>query len=428
MAPPVNDVPLVELSVERPVAGGRMLARLDGRIVFVAGALPGERVRAAVTRRSGKVAWADTREVLEASPDRRGTVNEPRCGGALYAHIRYERQLQLKAEVIADTFRRIAKRPLDAGVSVAASPESGYRLRARFHVQGTRMGFLREGSHTLCDAEATRQLSPDAFAALGRLREALGPAISACASVMLSEGVAARERVALCALRPDADPVRLSGLPLPDGLTGVAAIARRGVFTCAGDDCIVDRASDVLGDAPERAGTLQWTRQSASFFQGNRFLVGRLTQRVLELAGGDHFADFYAGVGLFAVALAHRGATGIAVEGDAASGQDLRRNAEQSNGRLEVRLGPVEEAVASRPARRPDVIVVDPPRTGLSPEVAQGVMRWDAPRLVYVSCDVPTLARDASLCAAAGYRLTSLEALDMFPNTPHVECIAVFDR
>jgi 23S rRNA (uracil1939-C5)-methyltransferase len=418
------DSSLVELTIERPVAGGRMIARLEGRVVFVAGALPGERVRALITRRSGKVAWADTREVIEPSPDRREPGHDPRCGGALYAHIQYGRQLRLKAEVITDTFRRLAKHSLSTAVDVASSPEVGYRLRARFHVQGTRLGFLLEGSHVLCDAEATRQLVPGAFEAVGRLREALGPTLGACASVTISEGVAGRERVALCELRPDADPGRFAGLPLTEGLTGIAVLARRGMFTCAGDDRIVDHARDVLGIEAE----LRWTRQAASFFQGNRFLVGMLTQRVVELAAGGDFVDLYSGVGLFALALAHRGARGIAVEGDATSGQDLATNAEQADGRLVVRLGPVEEVVATKTPRRPDVVVVDPPRTGLSSEVVQGLIRWEPPRIVYVSCDVPTLARDTALLIAGGYQLSSLEALDMFPNTPHVECIAVFDR
>ncbi|MEO6222484.1 MAG: TRAM domain-containing protein, partial [Vicinamibacterales bacterium] len=140
MPHPTSDSRLVELSVERPVAGGRMMARLDGQVVFVAGAVPGERVRALVTKRTGKVSWADTREVLEASPDRREPLTDSRCGGALYSHIRYERQLQLKAEVIKDAFRRIAKHQLESDVAVAASPEVGYRVRARLQVQGTRVG------------------------------------------------------------------------------------------------------------------------------------------------------------------------------------------------------------------------------------------------------------------------------------------------
>jgi tRNA/tmRNA/rRNA uracil-C5-methylase (TrmA/RlmC/RlmD family) len=418
------DSSLVELQVERPVAGGRMLARLDGRVVFVAGAVPGERVRARLTKRTGKVVWADTVEVIEASADRRQTMGDPRCGGALYAHIAYARQLALKAEVIADTFRRIGKITLDRDVVVAASPEEGYRLRARLHVQGTRVGFLLEGSHALCDAEATRQLGSGAFEAVGRLREALGPALGACESIVVSENLAGLERVALCELRPDADPGRFAGLPLTDGLSGVAVLTRRGMFTCAGHDRIVEHGRQLLGVET----TLEWTRQAASFFQGNRFLVGTLLQRVIDAAGAGHFVDLYSGIGLFAVALADRGATGMAVEGDAASGQDLTLNAAQSHGRLAVHLGPVEEVTASIPARRPDVVVVDPPRTGLSPEVVDGLLRWEAPRLVYVSCDVPTLARDAARFVAGGYRLSSLDALDMFPNTPHVECVAVFDR
>ncbi len=418
------DSSLVELQIERPVAGGRMLARLDGRVVFVAGAVPGERVRARVTKRTGKVVWADTVAVIEASADRRETMGDPRCGGALYAHIAYERQLALKAEVIVDTFRRIGKLTLDSAVVVARSPEEGYRLRARLHVQGSRVGFLLEGSHALCDAEVTRQLGPGAFEAVGRLREALGPALGACESIVVSENISGLERVALCELRPDADPVRFAGLPLTDGLSGVAVLTRKGMFTCAGHDKIVEHGRELLGVET----SLRWTRQAASFFQGNRFLVGTLLQRVIDASGGGHFVDLYSGIGLFAVALADRGATGVAVEGDAASGQDLTLNAEQSDGRLAVQLGPVEEATASIPARRPDVVVVDPPRTGLSAEVVDGLLRWDAPRLVYISCDVPTLARDAAKVVAAGYRLSSLDALDMFPNTAHVECVAVFDR
>ncbi len=424
MTPSRDDSALVDLEVERPVSGGLMLARLDGRVVFVAGALPGERVRAVITRRRGQVAWADTRHVIEPSADRRAPSTDPRCGGALYSHIQYDRQLTIKAEVIADTFRRIGKHPLERQVVVAPSPETGYRLRARLHVQGPRMGFFLEGSHALCDAGPTGQFGPGALEAVQRLREQLGAGFGACASVVVSENLSGRDRVALCELRPDADPGRFAGLALPEGLSGVAVLARRGMFACAGHDRIVDDGAEMLGEE----SSLRWTRQAASFFQGNRFLVGALLRRVLDHARGDHFVDLYSGIGLFAAALADRGATGLAVEGDAASGQDLTLNAEQSSGRLEVHLGSVEEVVATIPARRPDVVVVDPPRTGLSAAVAEGLLRWQAPRLVYVSCDVPTLARDAAKCLASGYRLSSVEALDMFPNTPHVECVAVFDR
>ena len=414
----------VELLVERPVAGGRMLARLDGRVVLVAGTLPGERVRATISRRTGKVIWAETTSVIEPSPDRRETSSDPRCGGALYSHIKYERQLQLKSDVIKDAFRRIGKHELEGDIAIAPSPETGYRVRARLHIQGQRLGFLLEGTHALCDAAATRQLAPGAVEAVEQLREVVGPAFAKCASIQVAEAVAGQERVALCELRPDADPGAFAGLSLPAGLTGVAVLTERGMFTAAGEDRIIDRAGELLGlDAGPH-----WARRSASFFQGNRFLVGTLLRRVLALAEGQTFADLYSGIGLFAVALAHRGATGFAVEGDVTSGEDLSANAAQVQDRLTVRHEPVEVTTTARLRQPVEVVVVDPPRTGLSSAVVDGLLRWGTPKIVYVSCDVPTLARDTALLIAGGYRLTSIEGLDMFPNTPHVECVAVFDR
>jgi 23S rRNA (uracil1939-C5)-methyltransferase len=419
-----QDSPLVELMAERPVAGGRMLARLDGQIVFVAGAIPGERVRAAVTRRTGKVSWAETREVLEPSTDRRDAFADPRCGGALFAHIKYERQLQLKAEVVKDAFRRIGKIQLGEDIPVLSSPESAYRLRARLQVQGTRYGFVLEGTHELCDAGATNQLPAESLEAVGHLRETLGPAFGACGSIQVSESVAGRERVAICELRPGADAAPFVGLSLPAGFTGVVVQTEGGMFTAAGEDRLTDTSADLLGT---ESGP-QWTRRAASFFQGNRFLVGPLLDRVMTLASGGTFADLYAGVGLFGVALAHRGGSGFAVEGDEASGEDLSKNALQVEGRMSVRLEPVEVSTTARLRRPLDVVVVDPPRTGLSSAVAEGLIRWAVARIVYVSCDAPTLARDAALFIGGGYRLASLEALDMFPNTAHVECLAVFER
>ena len=397
-----------------------MLARLDGRVVLVAGALPGERVRASISRRTGKVIWAETNSVLEPSPDRREPPTDARCGGALYSHIKYERQLQLKSEVIKDAFRRIGKHELQDDIAVAPSPETGYRVRARLHIQGHRMGFLLEGTHVLCDAAATRQLAPGAIEAIERLREVLGPAFATCASIQVAEAVAGQGRVALCELRSNADPGAFAGVSLPSGLTGVAVLTDRGMFTAAGEDRIVDQAGELLGSEGP-----QWSRRSASFFQGNRFLVGPLLQRVLALAQGDTFADLYSGIGLFAVALAARGATGFAVEGDVTSGEDLTANAAQVQDRLTVRHEPVEVTTTGRLRQPVDVVVVDPPRTGLSSAVAEGLLRWATPKIVYVSCDVPTLARDTALFIAGGYRLASLEAFDMFPGTPHVECVAV---
>src|SRR5947208_9115368 len=151
----------VELTIEKPVPGGRMIARHLGQVVLVRGAIPGERVKAWIERAEKRLAYAETREVVEASPDRRRDAADPLCGGALYSHIRYERQLAIKSDVLRDAFARLGKHPLDGAIAVAGSPETAYRMRARFHVRGARIGFYRENTHQLCDAALTRQLRDD---------------------------------------------------------------------------------------------------------------------------------------------------------------------------------------------------------------------------------------------------------------------------
>src|ERR1700716_4280542 len=161
------------LTIEKPAAGGRMIARLHGQIVLVSGAIPGERVFARIERVGKGVAYAQTIGIEEASADRRAVDAEPGCGGCLYAHIAYPRQSGIKSLVIADAFARIARLPLPAAVTVAASPEEGYRMRARLHVRNGEIGFFREGTHEVCDARRTRQLLPASIDALDRLGAAI---------------------------------------------------------------------------------------------------------------------------------------------------------------------------------------------------------------------------------------------------------------
>src|SRR2546427_7775132 len=165
---------LLSLTIEKPAAGGRMIARVDGQIVLVGGAIPGERVTGRVERVGKGVAYAATTSVEAASVDRREVFADPLCGGCLYAHIAYPRQLELKALVIADAFGRIGHLDLPASVRVAPSPDEGYRMRARLHVRGHDLGFFREGTHELCDARTTRQLLPATCDVLDRVMAGVG--------------------------------------------------------------------------------------------------------------------------------------------------------------------------------------------------------------------------------------------------------------
>jgi 23S rRNA (uracil1939-C5)-methyltransferase len=417
----------VELTIEKPASGGRMIARHEGQVVLVSGAIPGERVSARVDRVEKRLAFASAFGIVEASPDRRAVSFDPLCGGCAYAHIEYARQMALKSEVIADAFTRIGRIPLEWPVAVASSPERGYRMRARLHLQGTRAGFFREGTHELCDVGPTGQLMEASVHALGAALSALGESMTGVVSLEISENVAGNERALHMDLRGN-DPMpapALEAVAAAAQLTGCSARSANGTFAFAGDPAVSDPLNTLTAG---RAADGSLRRHAASFFQANRFLLANLVGAVLDATSpeGD-ILDLYAGVGLFSVALAATGRDGItAVEGDRESGADLLRNAAPHSPRIRAVVGMVEDHVR-RDRSRPATLIVDPPRTGMSREAMDAIAHRGARRIVYVSCDPPTMARDARRLLDAGYRLTSLEGFDLFPNTPHVETVGVFD-
>lgn len=421
--------PQLTLTIEKPVAGGRMLARHDGRVVLVSGAIPGERVTVRVEKATRQVMFAVVVDVLEPSPSRRAPVCDPACGGSDYAHITIERQRELKGEIVADAFRRVGKLPLDQPVAVAASSETGYRLRGRLHVQDRRAGFFIERSHRLCDAGTTRQFLPETVPAVARLLKAAGAAAEQCAAVLVTENVAGLERV--CHLEghdgKDLDPSP-GAWSLVDGLTGVTTRAGERLITLAGAGRVTDTGPELCGDGDDTLREVSWTRTAASFFQGNRYLTGTLLQRVLNSGDVGRVLDLYAGVGLFSIGFAARGAVVTAVEGDPTSVADLEINAERYADALTIRQASVESVVATLAPATFDTVVLDPPRTGATPDALAGIAALRAPRVLYVSCDPATLARDAGYLVKQGYRLISVESFDLFPNTAHVETLAIFER
>lgn len=407
------------LHVEKPAAGGWMIARVDGQVMLVAGAIPGERVTARVERVGKGVIYARVVSVEDASPDRREPFTDPLCGGCLYAHVSYARQLEIKGQVIADAFVRIGRIPLSARVTVAPSPEAGYRMRARLHVRGGRIGFFREGTHEICDARATRQLLPvtgDVIDRLGAGLRSLGA--DAIRDVELSENIAASERAVHLEAAGPIDPRPLAALGTAGEVTGLTL----GHETLAGTPFVVDRLT-VDGHA------LTMRRHVQAFFQGNRYLLSALAAHVAaQVPAGAQVVDLYAGVGLFSiVAAVVRGARVQAVEGDRVAASDLAANAKASGAAIEARHEPVE-AFTSRPDRAPQVLIVDPPRTGMSRQAVDNALAMRVPAVVYISCDVATLARDARRFVDAGYTLAGIDAFDLFPNTPHVETVVVFNR
>ena len=419
---------VLPLTIEKPVAGGRMLARHDGAIVLVSGAIPGEVVEAEVEKLQRGTAWARTRRVVERSPDR-VDAGDTACGGNVFAHVRYERQLALKRDIIRDAFTRIARLPLDEGLAVEGSPSNGYRMRARLHVVDGRLGFFREGTREWCDPAATRQLLPETLAAVRGLEAALGalPA-AAVVDVEVAENRSADQRAFHLLLADDQDPSRFGTLAATTSAAGVSCSRVRG-----GRPLVLWGTPEVTDTLMMPAGAGKYavllTRQAHAFFQGNRYLLPALMTAVTGAVPAGRVLDLYAGVGLFAVALARRGDTEvIAIEGDRTAAHDLKFNASRAGGTIETRHQPVEAFVATRRVPALDTVIVDPPRSGTTKEALRGTIALRAPRLVYVSCDVATLGRDARVLTDAGYRLGDVRAFDLFPNTAHIETVAVFER
>jgi 23S rRNA (uracil1939-C5)-methyltransferase len=411
------------VTAEKPAAGGRMLARHEGRVVFVAGAIPGERIRARVERVSKQFAFAEAVEVLEASADRRPAGVDWACGGSLYAHIAYERQRELKSELVVDAFARIGKVQLPAPVPVMASEEQGYRTRARLHAQNGVFGYFREGTHRLCDAAPTRQLLPATIGAVHQLQRVLNEAgVTGVTSCEIAENAPASERVMV--LEMEASQRAPLHIEPGAGVTGLLfADQQSSSLTVAfGSPYVVDRV-----ELP--GGTVSLTHHVRSFFQGNRYLLAPLASRVLSAVPDGSVTDLYAGVGLFAASLAARGVRQIvAVEGDRSSVRDLEPNAAAYGAAIRVEHSSVEDYLTRRGLAAPDTFVLDPPRTGVSAEAMSALLGLKPPRVVYLSCDLATVARDVRRFVESGYSLEQIEAFDLFPNTAHVETLVVLSR
>lgn len=437
----------ITLDIEKPAAGGRMIGRAGGQVVLVADAIPGERVVARITRVAKGVAFADTLHVEVASADRRAAFVDPACGGTAYAHVEYARQLAIKADIVVDALTRIGRVAVPGPVRVTPSREDGYRMRARLHRQGSRLGFFREGTHQLCDVRSTRQLRDDTCDALDAIAARLyETGVTGVRELEVAENVEASSRAVHL---ESSDPVPLSerrALGVVAGVTGVLVTAppRPGAppetRLVAGDPYVVDRLE--LGGQ-----TVSFRRHVRAFFQGNRHLLRDLVAHVTTLVGeAPRVLDLYAGVGLFAVSIAMtRGTRVTAVEGDPIAARDLEINAASVSGasndvaagldgssasaarRVTISHRSVEHYLAHAPSHA-DVVVVDPPRTGLSPDALRGLMTLRPVALVYVSCDVATLARDVRGIVAERYHVERIEAFDLFPNTPHVETVMLLSR
>jgi tRNA/tmRNA/rRNA uracil-C5-methylase (TrmA/RlmC/RlmD family) len=392
-----------ELTIESVVAGGDGLARDEGRVVFVAGALPGERVRAAVVEEHTGYAKAALIEVLDAAPARIAPpcphVAEG-CGGCGWQHVDPAAQPTLKASIVADALRRVGHVAVPTVTPGPVLPPFGYRTTLRGAVLGGRIGLRHHRGHDVVVLEHCLVAHPrlDELVSSGRFGTAR--------EVTLRVGAATGERLAI--IDPDVGP----GVELPEDVRVVGRRAlRRGRRVWIHD---------------EVAGR-RWRISADAFFQTRTDGAGALVDAVRTAIGGaaEHrvpVVDLYAGVGLLGGAATGADSPLTAVESGASAAADARTNLVDRDATV-LKM----DVARWRPAPA-GVVIADPSRAGVGRAVVERIAATGAARVVLVGCDAATFARDAGLLTAAGYGLGAVTLVDLFPHTPHVEVVGRFDR
>lgn len=416
----------IALEIEKLVYGGDGLARRDGVTYFVPFVLAGESVLVRPVDRRRTFVRAKIEEFLRPSQERVTPVCPyfTACGGCHYQHIPYQRQLELKRDIVRETFARLGRVNWDGPVSLHGSEPFGYRNRAQWKLRrvktagggGLALGYFRAGSNQLCAVDQCAVLAPPLAAALA----ALG---AQAASGALPESLREIEAFA----EPSGGLLlNLTFAALPEAPLRLAArlrVALPAVQSILARDAEGERMElDGPGHLGYRAAGLDYRVGHLSFFQVNRFLIEPMIDAVTAGPAQGLALDLYAGVGLFSVPLARRFERVVAVEADPAAARDLEANLKAGGAPAQAVNADVARFLADW-QETPSLVVLDPPRAGVPAEALGALARLRPQRILYVSCDPATLARDLRLLADAGFEIAELHVFDVFPQTYHIETL-----
>lgn len=407
--------------------GGEAVGRWEGQVVFVRGALPGEVVTVRLTESWPAYLRGVVGEIRSPAPERVAPACPlfGMCGGCHWQYISYPAQLVYKQAIVAEQCRHlghIAQPPVDAALGMA--DPWGYRSTAELHVDGSgRVGYYAGRSHAVVPLKHCPLLVP----ALDRLLAPLAGALEELSSLDRPAHVTLRyswAEEATLALFQGGTPTGLAALckRLGGFFGGVVAQRGRRLKRWSGRTFL-----------RERLGGLLLRVSPTSFFQVNVPQAQRLLEVVgemLEAQPTDHLLDAYAGVGALSLPLAGQVGRVTAIESDPVAVADLRENAGPllRESRVEVVGGRVEEVLTTMPAGACfDLVLLDPPRRGCLPAALRAIVRLRPRRVVYVSCHPGTLARDLRVLLAGGFCLRRVQPLDLFPQTFHVESVALLE-
>jgi len=426
---------------------GQGVGRADGLVVFVTGGLPGETVRVAVDAVKRNYASAHVTSVERASPERVASICPvfPACGGCQALHLSGVAQLAWKRRMVSDALARLgglADVAVDETVPTPAEIGAGYRnkvgLVTRFHAGKMQLGFYAARSHRVVAIERCPVLVP-------RLDTAV-KALVALAKDAPQPFSAARHIVARASATGEELVVAFSGDRSNRALGALTEELRHRIPELTGlvnswdpenENAQFGRRFATLFGAPtlhERIAGASLRFGIESFFQINTAVLELIARRLLtELAGTSRVVDLYCGVGTFAVVLGMHGIASTGVEWFKPAADECAANA-AANGVVNAAFEHASalEAVSGERGRTlltgADAVIVDPPRKGCEPEVLAAIARHRVARIVYVSCNPATLARDARALVDSGYRIDRVTPYDMFPQTGHVEVVTLFAR
>jgi 23S rRNA (uracil1939-C5)-methyltransferase len=450
---PPTESHLVE--IEKPIFGGAFLARLEGKAVFVPLTLPVEHARVRITEDRRGYATAEAEEIVAASPERivPACPHFGACGGCHYQHANYEAQLAFKQVILRETLERAGVAvPVEIGI-LAAKPWA-YRNRIRLAFDASGNPGYRGRSSAGIPSDRSSSLGWHAAMAISECPIAAPLLVdTAKAAADVARQSAPSLRLAEISLFCDAPETALlasvfvsnAAQPSPAKIGAdfddFAQAVSQHIPALKGAELV---AQGRPGEQPRtvaqwgatsltyRAAGFDYRVDHGAFFQVNRFLVDGLVELVAANRKGELAWDLFAGVGLFARRLAASFDRVVAVESAPAATQALAANLKGTTGTA-VRSTTLDFLRRSRKGLRhepavPSLIVVDPPRTGLGPEIAALLAEIAAPALVYVSCDPATLARDLRALTGSGYAIESVTLADLFPQTFHLETVVQLHR
>jgi 23S rRNA (uracil1939-C5)-methyltransferase len=420
----------IELRIEKLVYGGDGLGHHDGHTVFVPFVLPGETVSVDPLERKKKFIRGRLAHITHASPDRVA----PRCphfgtcGGCNYQHMPYELQVLAKTNVLRETLSRLGRIAWDGPVVTHQSPPFEYRNRAQWKIAqsaagATEIGYYEAGSQKLCPVRECPILSP-------RLSEALIALSRLLATGRLSADL--REVEAFADAEDQKLLLNLSFAKLGGAHEPIAQMLRAEipqVETILFQDRHADRFElDGPGHISYRVGDHNYRVGHLSFFQVNRFALPELVQTVIGDAKGRLALDLFAGVGLFTLPLAHRFERVIGVESNEAAARDLAANLQESGASSPGFRQTDAESFLARWSETPDLVVLDPPRAGVTAAALSRLAKLAPAAIAYLSCDPATLARDLAVLVGTAekpgrYLISEVHLVDIFPQTYHMEVL-----